>query len=161
MSDTGAPPNKGDSKLTTIIVALISALMGSAAGPCIQSKFLTPELEVQERQRESYTTIMTNINALYETPWCDTNRIQAVITEYHRMWIYASDETIRRANQYFMSTESTVKPPEQETADWKVAEMVLQMRKDLQEDTKLKPNDYFLLIGVIDKANSSCPNSVP
>jgi hypothetical protein len=64
------------------------------------------------------------------------------IQAYRQIWLYSPDEVIKKINAFFVSSGYS---KQIETAQDKAArDMVFTMRKTIQGDTELKPEEFLI-----------------
>jgi hypothetical protein len=65
---------------------------------------------------------------------------------YRQIWLYATDETILKINNFFYATGAKRQTiDELSESDLKHAEMILQLRQEFYGTTKLKPENYLII----------------
>jgi hypothetical protein len=76
----------------------------------------------------------------------DVDKKERFYEEYRQLWLYASDETIRSINNFWIATGAT--PPSElklAPADVATCQMILQLRRDFYGKTKLKPQEFLII----------------
>lgn len=65
---------------------------------------------------------------------------------YRKIWLYATDETIKEINYFFYATGARhMRPGELSEQDYGHARMILRLREEFYGTTELGPEDYLII----------------
>ncbi len=128
-----------------LFVALLSSLLGSILGPVITEWYKIKSAKAASKyykKEKCYDTLVTDIVGFRDSK-PEQDKKESFYQAYRHLWLYSSDEAIRKVNQFFYSTGGELVPYEERNiADKMYCELMLQLRKDFYGETKLKLEEY-------------------
>ncbi|GAG57176.1 unnamed protein product [marine sediment metagenome] len=134
--------------LELIIVVLSSSLLGSILGPQLTQWYKTQsgkDVSKYYKKEKCFFTIVTDIGG-FRSERSEPAKKENIYKSYRQLWLYASDETIRKINEFFFSMGAKRLSYDELTKSSKGhCELILQIRKDFYGETKLKPEDYQIV----------------
>lgn len=132
--------------LLLLILSLVlgSSLLASIVGPTL-TRWYRIRSERERAKEEQFFDVLSNTSGFLKGT-SDKNKRQRFYEAYRHLWLYASDETIESINKFFEAWigKSNLGKGGSD-ADRAQRQMILQLRKDIHGETKLKPEDYLLL----------------
>jgi hypothetical protein len=127
---------------------LSSSLLVSIVGVLVTEYYRVrseKELRKFQHKEERYVNMLSNFGG-FRVGKIDVEKQERFYQEYSQLWLYASDETIRSVNSFWIATGAT-QPSELELskADKATCQMILQLRKDFYGETQLKPEEFLIV----------------
>jgi len=131
------------------IAVLSSSLLATIFGALVTQwyKIRTEKgLSKYQQKEERFFNLVTDIGG-FRDERSDPERKERVYDAYRQLWLYASDETIRKINDLFFS-QGAARLTYDELAESSKGqcELVLQIRKDFFGQTTLRPEDYQIVL---------------
>lgn len=97
------------------------------------------------KKEECFFNIVTDIGG-FRSERSEPAKKENVYKAYRQLWLYSSDETIRKINQLFFSMGARKLSYEELSVSSKgQCELMLQIRKDFYGETELNPEDYQIV----------------
>jgi len=131
-----------------IIAVLSSSLLASIFGSLITQWYKIrsdKELGKFHQKEERFFRLITDLGG-FRAEKSDPGKKERVYEAYRQLWLYASDETIQKINEFFFSMGAKRLSYEELSKTFKgQCEMVLQIRKDFYGKTDLKPEEYQIV----------------
>jgi len=128
-----------DIGLAAVLSAFI-AIMGYAFQAWLAQK---KEHETMRRRgkEKRYIKMLKALHGFYESTNKDDLK-QKFIEEYRISWLYASDDVIKSIDNFFDMIKVGAENVSQEEKKKALGQIVINMRKDLRIETKLRPSDF-------------------
>ncbi len=97
--------------------------------------------EAHIRREKRYKRFLDSIDGFYENSQCSKSKNE-FIRQLRLAWLYCPDSIIRQANQFLESVEKREKKSTHDEKETALANLVLEMRRDMVGKTDLNTTDF-------------------